>query len=366
MQKGSGVTKRSQEKYVDLSALNQYLVGSAAVEELAENAAHQIVESLGLDYCRVILVDEHGHYSCNASYPRVISLLGMGRKFIPALAESVYARLIGNGKWTRLLLAQEHLTPEERENLGIRDDEVSWVIPLRIESSGLGALIIGQRTKPGRSVVSEDSYYLLDLISDQVARAIQRNRRNDWNDELAIKKVVTLIRELETRDSHSASHSRQMAFLSEQIASQYQFSVRETRELSWAALLHDIGKLWIQDSILKKAGPLTDGEWKTMRLHPQIGAQIVAGLSGLAELAPLILSHHERMDGNGYPRGLAGEEIPLGGRILAVVDSYSVMVEGRPYRVKWSHDEAVSELMKNCGTAFDSDVVEKFIAIFYH
>jgi len=364
MQKGSGMLKHSQEKHADLSPLNQYLVECAALEELAETAAHQIVDSLELDYCRVILVDDQGRYSCNASYPRPVTLLGMGKRFIPALAESVYARLMHGGNRRGLLLAQEHLSREERINLGIRDDEVSWVIPLRIESRGLGALIIGQRAAPGNLSIDGDYYYLFDLISDQVARAIQRTRAFEKNDELVINKIVTLIRDLEKRDTHSASHSRRMAMLSEQIASQYQFSVRETRELCWAALLHDIGKLRIDDFILKKAGPLTDDEWRIMKTHSRIGAKIVADLAGLEDLAPLILSHHERVDGAGYPQGLTGEEIPLGGKILAVIDSYTVMTEGRPYRVKCSHEEALAELAKNRGTAFDPDVIDKFIAIF--
>ena len=92
--------------------------------------------------------------------------------------------------------------------------------------------------------------------------------------------------------------------------------------------------------------------------------EIVADLAGLEDLAPLILSHHERVDGAGYPQGLTGEEIPLGGKILAVIDSYTVMTEGRPYRVKCSHEEALAELAKNRGTAFDPDVIDKFIAIF--
>lgn len=362
--KGLTMLPRSPENVADLSTLSHYLVGCDALEELAEDAARQIVDALGLDYCRIILVDENGHYSCSASFPRAISLVGVIKSFEPSLAEAVYARLMDPQSSPRMLLAQEYLSPAERANLGIHDNEVTWVIPLSIETSGLGALIIGQRMQPGRRLVKKDSYYLLDLISDQVSQAIQKQKVHHPPGSLSIRQVVTLIQDLETRDSYSATHSRRMATLAEQLASHFRFSVRETRELCWAALLHDIGKLWIDEEILKKAGPLNDAEWQVMKTHPENGARIISGLPGLEELAPLILTHHERVDGQGYPRGLVGDEIPLGGRILAVIDSYSVMVEGRPYRKKCTHAAAMAELVRNSGKAFDADVVDIFARLF--
>jgi putative nucleotidyltransferase with HDIG domain len=187
---------------------------------------------------------------------------------------------------------------------------------------------------------------------------------NDRLENLSIETVIALSKTLETRDSHSGSHSKRMASLSEQLASLYKFSVRETRELCWAALLHDIGKIGVEDKILRKVTALNDQEWSIMRTHPEIGAQIVRGLSGLENIAPIILSHHERFDGKGYPQGLRGEEIPLGARIIAVVDSYSAMTEGRPYKTARTHKEALEELRHYSGIMYDPEVVEKFIYLF--
>lgn len=141
-------------------------------------------------------------------------------------------------------------------------------------------------------------------------------------------------------------------------------TTRDVRELSWAALLHDIGKIGVEDQILYKPGPLTDREWEIMKTHPEIGAQMVGGLTGMENIAAMILGHHERMDGSGYPRGLAGEQIPLGARILAVVDSYSAMTEGRPYRSAKSHEEAIIELKNLSGKQYDTNVVNTFIGLF--
>jgi putative nucleotidyltransferase with HDIG domain len=204
----------------------------------------------------------------------------------------------------------------------------------------------------------------VDLISDQLSSAFLRTQLNDRLETLSIETVLALSKTLETRDSDSGSHSKRMAAMSEQVAEQYDFSVRETRELCWAALLHDIGKIGVEDMILRKPGPLDDNEWKIMRMHPEIGAQIVRSVSGLENIAPLIQSHHERIDGTGYPLGLKGHEIPLGARIIAVVDSYSAMTEGRTYRQARSHSEAIEEIKKNSGSMYDPDVVDVFVSLF--
>ena len=204
----------------------------------------------------------------------------------------------------------------------------------------------------------------MDLIADQLASAVFRAQMNERIESVSIETVIVLSKALETRDLHSASHSKRMAALSEQLAKEFGFSARETRELCWAALLHDIGKIGVKDTILKKKGPLTEEEWAIIKTHPEIGAQIVRGVTGLEKIAPLILAHHERMDGKGYPNGLRGDEIPLGARILAVTDAYTTMTDGRPYQKKRKHQEALQELLEQAGSAYDREVVQLFIQLF--
>ena len=133
--------------------------------------------------------------------------------------------------------------------------------------------------------------------------------------------------------------------------------------LERAAVLHDVGKVAVADAILSKPGPLTEAEWQEMRKHPLVGYQMVKDVPFLDEAAEMILCHHERYDGTGYPCGFKGEEIPLGARIFAVVDAYDAMTSDRPYRTGLGHDKAIEELRRCSGTQFDPDCVNAFIAM---
>jgi HD-GYP domain-containing protein (c-di-GMP phosphodiesterase class II) len=136
----------------------------------------------------------------------------------------------------------------------------------------------------------------------------------------------------------------------------------EANLMALAALGHDMGKISIPATILDKPGPLTKQEWAIIRRHPQIGYQMLCETGGIyAFIAPLVLAHHERWDGNGYPYGLAGKAIPLGARVLAVVDAFDAMTEQRPYRPTMTIDEAKAELLRCADSAFDPEVVEALL-----
>jgi len=126
-------------------------------------------------------------------------------------------------------------------------------------------------------------------------------------------------------------------------------------------MLHDIGKIGIDDKILNKPGKLTEEEWAIMKRHPEIGYRIARASHKLARIADYILTHHERWDGAGYPKGLKGEDIPLLSRILAVADAYDAMTEDRVYRKAMSKEQAVEEIRRNAGTQFDPLIANIFI-----
>ena len=153
-------------------------------------------------------------------------------------------------------------------------------------------------------------------------------------------------------------HGVRTAILAAALARRLGLDAGTVRRLRLAALLHDIGKVGVPGAVLRKPGPLTDEEWAAVRRHPEVGAEIVARVPGLTPVAEIILAHHERWDGSGYPRGLKGEEIPVEARILAVADVYDALRSDRPYRPAWSEEEALSYIRAQSGRLFDPRVVE--------
>jgi putative nucleotidyltransferase with HDIG domain len=175
--------------------------------------------------------------------------------------------------------------------------------------------------------------------------------------------LAALSSALDVRDTETEGHARRVVRYMELIAEVMKVPVEQHATLRRGALLHDIGKIGVPDHILRKPGPLTENEWTTMRLHPDLGAKIIAHVPFLEEVAVIIRAHHERWDGNGYPVGTAGEAIPLGARIFAVADSFDAMTSDRPYRRGRQLDEALAEVERCSGSQFDPQVVTAFLAV---
>ncbi len=166
---------------------------------------------------------------------------------------------------------------------------------------------------------------------------------------------------IDLRDGPTAGHSHRVALYSLKIAAELGLPEQELTTLSMGASLHDIGKLAIPDSILLKPGALSEEEWHIMRSHAQIGYDLVKQIPFLSEAAEIVLTHHERWDGTGYPRGLKGEEVLLGARIFAVADTVDAMTSDRPYRSAVSFNEAWEEIRRLSGIQYDSRVCDSFL-----
>lgn len=164
------------------------------------------------------------------------------------------------------------------------------------------------------------------------------------------------------RDCETAVHSRRVAENAVKLAEGLNLAHEEIMQIGRAALLHDIGKVAVPDDILLKPCSLSWAEERTMRTHAEIGEEILLLHNELTALAPLVRHHHERYDGKGYPDCLAGDEIPRGARIIAVVDAFDAMTSDRPYCVAINHDAARQELIRCSGSQFDPDIVRAFLA----
>jgi putative nucleotidyltransferase with HDIG domain len=169
--------------------------------------------------------------------------------------------------------------------------------------------------------------------------------------------VAALVKAIDERDAYTGAHSEEVGNLARRVARRLGMTARDLWVLALAARLHDVGKIGVPDEILNKPGPLDEGEWRLMRRHAELGADIVSKVPGLEPVARFVRSHHERWDGRGYPDGLAGDDIPLGSRVIGACDAFHAMTTDRPYRQRLDVDAALAELASGAGTQFDPGVV---------
>ncbi|HEY7875562.1 MAG TPA: HD-GYP domain-containing protein, partial [Actinomycetota bacterium] len=158
---------------------------------------------------------------------------------------------------------------------------------------------------------------------------------------------------LEAKDPYTREHTGRIRDMAVALSVAMKIPAQQRRAVRLGSILHDVGKIGISDSILQKPGPLTDLEWEVMRSHPVVGERMLKGIEFLHDALPVIRHHHERWDGKGYPDGLAGEQIPLGARIVAVCDSFDAMTTNRPYRAAMTAEAACEEILTCAGTQFD-------------
>ncbi|MRY42932.1 HD-GYP domain-containing protein, partial [Parabacteroides distasonis] len=173
-----------------------------------------------------------------------------------------------------------------------------------------------------------------------------------------LKIIINTLKEKSERDD---VHSKNTSKICKLFGKALSMSNEKISELAILGDIHDIGKIGVSEEILNKPGKLDEKEWQEIKKHPQIGYHIVSSSSDFSFLGESILSHHERYDGSGYPKGLKGEEIPLMARILAIADAYEAMINYRPYRKTRTKEEAIEKLIKNSGSQFDPELVKIFI-----
>jgi len=201
-----------------------------------------------------------------------------------------------------------------------------------------------------------------DLYANKLARkGIAKGFFGRDGSEFASGVVGVLCAALDIRDKLTHRHSQRVAGMAVAMGRRLGLSEPHLTHLTQAAILHDIGKIGVADSVLSKPAALNESEWKEIRRHPELGYELLRGFDFLKDAAEMVLAHHERYDGAGYPRGLAGDEIPYAARIFQVIDAFDAMTSRRPYRQPLSRDQALKELLRNAGTQFDSEVVDAFV-----
>jgi HD-GYP domain-containing protein (c-di-GMP phosphodiesterase class II)/sensor domain CHASE-containing protein len=237
------------------------------------------------------------------------------------------------------------------------------LVPLLAGERSFGMLILGEARSEEREPFSPEKMRLARSIGDQTASALGRAEFFIQLEHSYLETVLSLANAVEAKDTYTADHAESLAAMALAIGGRLGLTDNELEDLRYGAILHDVGKIGIPDSLLQKPGKFNQQEWLLMKRHPDIGAQILMPVPRLAGAAQIVRHHHERFDGDGYPAGLAGEAIPIGARILAVADSYSAIVDKRVYKEAFTHEEAIAELKRCSGTQFDPMVLAIFLEL---
>ncbi len=283
----------------------------------------------------------------------------LGEDISIPLADSYYQRLLDN--------RVPNIVHDAQAEACVRDLDVTremgigaWVgVPVTLpDGRPYGALsCISAEARP--TLTDRDVRFMRELAQTVSAELAARESKAHAEST----SIRALVAALGARDRNTLSHSDVVVNLADELAAEFGLSPDERNEVRQVAVLHDIGKVGVPDQILHKPGPLDDDEWAIMRRHPVMGAQILSATEALAHLAPAVLGEHERWDGDGYPNGLAGEQIPLASRIVFVCDAYDAMTSDRPYRDAMTPAAATDELRRSAGTQFDPTAVAALLSV---
>jgi HD-GYP domain-containing protein (c-di-GMP phosphodiesterase class II) len=248
-------------------------------------------------------------------------------------------------------------------------------VPLKAKDKTIGVLQAINKLPQAPGRVSQhhwpdfygEDIRLLETLGHQVAIAIENSQLYANLKKSFYDTVEALAEAIEKKDRYTGGHTKRVVYYCVCICKYMKELAPELQErIRLGAILHDVGKIGIEDKILKKQSQLEKEEWSVMQTHPELGYDIMSRVEGLRDVIGGMRYHHERWDGKGYPLGLKGEEIPLIARIISVADTYDAMVSTRPYRKGLDPKLAFDEILKNSGTQFDPAVVQAFVEAFRH
>jgi HD-GYP domain-containing protein (c-di-GMP phosphodiesterase class II) len=359
--------KIEQDRRAELTTLfnmSRQLVATNDVEKVLDTITHYATISTNVTYTRILTMNENGKFVCRAAHSvRDIDQNFSVGKEEPEIIQAIFKTSQESGKYI-LLEKNGGFNSEEYNQALFLDFATSVCIyPLNVVDEFMGLILFGEERRTQREPFDTNKLQLISLIADQAGSALRRAYLHEQLEESLLETVIALANAVEARDTYTEDHSARMEVLVVEICKQLDYSDEDIQNMRWAARLHDIGKIGVPDHILRKPSSLTEDEWVSMRAHPEIGSKILAPITKMAPVSPIIRSHHEKYNGTGYPDGLKHEQIPLGSRILTVVDSYVAMTDERIYRKSLTHQEAVDELIRNKGTQFDPHIVDLFLKV---
>ena len=361
------MTRRSVQAGI-LAALSEVAAAVEAVSHettpraLLEASCRELTSLLGATACVVSRLDGAILHEVASCWPAEVDTRTTFPDHAYLLDDYPLTRAaLESGKPRAISLSDDSVDPSEAFVLRELDMHAVLMLPLKIGGRAWG-LIEVYDTRARLFDYGETA--LAELFARQAAGFLAQIENAEAVQRLYRETLASLANALEEKDAYTSHHAHEVVAIAVDVARRLDLGDDDLRAVELGALLHDIGKIRVPESILNKPGPLDDEEWQVMRRHTEVGASILAPIASLAEVLPIVRSSHERWDGRGYPDGLSGEEIPVGARIISVCDAFRAMVEPRAYRPALSPDHAVKELHENAGTQFDPACVDALLAVF--
>jgi len=356
----ASLVKEKERRIAELNALNKLALSLGStlnLNEILEQVIDDALRITGAESGSIMLLDETQKtltiMCARGISPRISnrtsSGLGEGLAgWVAQRAKPVNVSYKLKDEYVQAILKSENIV-------------AALAVPLKVKEKVIGVLNVIRRKK--KEEFTEEDLNLVTSFAAQAAEAIENARLHKKSEDQFMETINSLSKAVDAKDHYTYGHSGAVTKHAIEVAKEMRLSWEEIRNIEIAARLHDIGKIGIPESILNKAGQLSEDERKIINEHPKMAIRILKTAESLREIKPLIHFHHERYDGSGYPAGLTGKGIPLGARIIAVADAFDAMRTKRPYRKVLSLEEAVNELQDKAGTQFDPEVVKVFLKV---
>lgn len=348
------INERTQELLL-LTEIAKEISTHLSLEDVLETIVTKVTTALNSEICSILL------YNKETDTLRVKMSNGLDSKKIESTIIKSGQDISGWVFKNRKPVLVEDIENDERfqKRNGEKYYNGSFMsIPLLVEEEIIG--VINLSNKKSREVFSEDDFRFFHGIAIEASIAIENANLYTTLEGTALNTIYAVNTAIDLKDSYSKEHTEFVTKYGMAIAEEMGLPKEKIETIYKACLLHDIGKIAIHDYILTKKGDLSKSEWEEMKTHPSKGSDILRPLKFLGEVITFVEQHHERFDGEGYPKGLKGTEISLGARILSVADTYAALTAQRPYRKALSSEQALEEIVKNRGTQFDPDIVDCF------
>ncbi len=360
-------TERRLQNLTALSEIDKAISSSFDLDTSLGTLLTHVVGQLGIDAADVLIFD------ANSLVLERVAERGFHSKKNKRAKPRLDKSYAGQAIMDREMVKINHIMTQQNDELltviaGLEDFVSYYAVPLQAKGSVKGVLEIFKR-----DTLEPDEEWLefLNTLAQQAAIAIDNaNLFEDIqrsNAELSLAYDATIegwSHALDLRDRETEGHTLRVTDMTLELARAFELSDAELAQVRWGALLHDIGKMGIPDTILHKPGTLTDTEWAVMRKHPAFAYDMLSPIRYLQSALDIPYCHHEKWDGTGYPRGLRGKQIPLPARIFAIVDVWDALTSDRPYRQAWPKERALEYVQSLSGTHFDPRVVEMFVKMF--